>query len=198
MAYSLDPIKSDCYENSTVLINKFDIRDQDKLDYIERDITRLQIYKAITEIQFKQVDLEFYKSLHRYVFGDIYSWAGELRRVDISKKGTSFCHACDLAARGKSLFLRLQRSDYLKAYSGDDFINEFTELYCDLNYLHPFREGNGRIQRLFLNMLLMHIGRSIDFSRIDRDLLMIATIKSVSGDAFYAKRHFPRWNNRIE
>ena len=50
--------------------------------------------------------------------------------------------------------------------------------------LHPFREGNGRIQRLFLSMLVSNLGKKLDFSKIDTDELMIATIKSVSGDIF--------------
>ena len=109
MPYSLDPLKDDCYENSTVLKNKFK---------------------------------------------------------------------------------RLENSNYLKNYNGEEFINEFTDLYCDLNYLHPFREGNGRIQRLFLTMLLKSIDKTLDFSKIDPDILMIATIKSVSGDVFLLRDIF--------
>ena len=56
--------------------------------------------------------------------------------------------------------------------------------------LHPFREGNGRIQRLFLSMMLKDSGMYIDFSEIDKDELMIATIKSVSGDIFMLKDLF--------
>ena len=72
----------------------------------------------------------------------------------------------------------------------DEFIVEFTDLYCDLNYLHPFREGNGRIQRLFLLMLVNSLGKSLNFSQIDADYLMIATIKSVSGDIFMLRDIF--------
>ena len=72
----------------------------------------------------------------------------------------------------------------------DEFIVEFTDLYCDLNYLHPFREGNGRIQRLFLSMLVNSLEKSLNFSQIDADYLMIATIKSVSGDIFMLRDIF--------
>ena len=86
--------------------------------------------------------------------------------------------------RAERIFFNLQTTDYLKTVPAEEFINEFTDLYCDLNYLHPFREGNGRIQRLFLNMLLRYNNKTINFANIDKDLLMIATIKSVSGDVF--------------
>ena len=80
--------------------------------------------------------------------------------------------------------------NFLGNIKEDEFIVEFTDLYCDLNYLHPFREGNGRIQRLFLSMLVNSLGKSLNFSQIDADYLMIATIKSVSGDIFMLRDIF--------
>ncbi len=77
------------------------------------------------------------------------------------------------------------------------FLDEFVNLYCELNYLHPFREGNGRVQRLFLLKLLRNAGRKIDFSIIDRDLFMIATIKAVSGDVFLLRDIFKECIEKI-
>ena len=190
MAYSMDALQDGCYENSSVLINKFGIKDGTQLNDIEREITGGLIAKALYDISFTDVDFDFYKRLHKYVFEDIYEWAGQLRTVSTGKKGTSFCPPDEIEKRGLHLFDRLTQSGFLTRFNGEDFINEFTDLYCDLNYLHPFREGNGRIQRLFLNMLLLHTGRSIDFSKIDKDLLMIATIRSVNGDVFLLRDIF--------
>ena len=184
MSYSLDPLRDDCYEGTTVLINKFGIKDDAKLDMVERDITSALIAKAYIEISFEGVDFDFYKNLHCYVFSDIYEWAGKVRSVDISKKGTRFCPSVRIETSGRAIFEYLSQMSYLAKLTDEDFIAEFTELYCRLNYLHPFREGNGRIQRLFLSMLLKNMGKGIDFSKIDADLLMIATIKAVSGDVF--------------
>lgn len=190
MGYSMDPLRTDCYENSTVLINKFDIRDEAQLDAVERSITSGLIAKAMIEMPFENVDFKFYKNLHNYVFSDIYEWAGSVRSIDMSKKGTNFCSATKINERAERIFLNLQITDYLKMVPAEEFINEFTDLYCDLNYLHPFREGNGRIQRLFLNMLLRYNNKTINFANIDKDLLMIATIKSVSGDVFMLRDIF--------
>ncbi len=66
-SYSLEPLMDDCYENSTVLINKFDIKDEEKLDTLERSITSMQIARAFIDISFENVDFEFYKQLHKYV-----------------------------------------------------------------------------------------------------------------------------------
>lgn len=128
--------------------------------------------------------------LHRYIFSDIYEWAGELRLVNMSKKGTNFCAYDEIEEQGNRIFNRLNKSNYFKNLPFEEFIDEFTQLYCELNYLHPFREGNGRVQRLFLSMLVSNYGKRIDFSKIDKDLFMIATIKSVSGDIFMLKDMF--------
>lgn len=188
--YSLDPLQDDCYENSTVLKNKFNIRDAKQLDIMELSVTSMLIAKAAIEIPFENVDFDFYKNLHKYIFADIYDWAGTVRTVDMSKKGTNFCAADKINERGQRIFQRLSNLNFLKDIKGDTFIVEFTDLYCDLNYLHPFREGNGRTQRLFLSMLVSHLGMSLDFAQIDADYLMIATIKSVSGDIFMLRDIF--------
>lgn len=190
MSYSLDTLQKDCYENTTVLKNKFGIKDQSKLDIIEQDITSALIAKAFLEFPFKNVDFNFYKSLHKYVFSDIYEWAGKIRDVDMSKKSTKFCVLDKIEEQGENIFKFLRETDFLRKYADYEFINEFTDLYCRLNYLHPFREGNGRIQRLFLAMLVRYNGKKIDFSEIDTDLLMIATIKSITGDIFMLRDIF--------
>ena len=61
--YSLNPLQDDCYENSTILKNNFNIHDAEKLDIMERSITSMLIAKAMIEIPFKNVDFEFYKNL---------------------------------------------------------------------------------------------------------------------------------------
>lgn len=190
MSYSLDPLHDNCYENSTVLINKFNIRDEKQLNIMEQSITSMLIAKAMIDIPFENVDFEFYKHLHKYVFSDIYDWAGNIRNVDMSKKGTNFCTVENIEKRAQSIFDRLKQNDYLKQFYDDEFIIEFTDLYCELNYLHPFREGNGRIQRLFLSMLVSDLGKNLDFTEIDADFLMIATIKSVNGDIFMLRDIF--------
>lgn len=190
MSYSLEPLQNDCYENSSVLINKFNLKDEKHLKIMEQSITSMQIAQAYINIPFENVDFDFYKKLHQYVFEDIYEWAGKVRNVDMSKKGTNFCPKEKIEECGNKIFDRLKNNYFLTNYCDDDFIDEFTNLYCDLNYLHPFREGNGRVQRLFLSMLLADMNKRLDFYEIDKDLLMIATIKSVSGDIFMLRDIF--------
>ena len=187
MEYSLDSITEDCYEGTTVLINKFDIRDEKKLDELEQNITAVNAALIESESDFRDVDFKYYTNLHYRLFSDLYEWAGKIRTVNMSKKGTKFCDCTKIIELGEGYFKRLKEQRYLTKMPFEKFIDELTELYCALNMLHPFREGNGRSQRLFLTLLIKNSGYEIDFSKVDTDLLMIATIKAVSGDIFLLK-----------
>ena len=180
--YNIEGCQWNCYPDSTVLINKMDIHDQSELDAVEKQITLLRGIQAEKETEVVNVDFSFYCSLHRFLFGDLYDWAGALRTINISKKGTVFCKHTELAEIGRLKFERLKAQNYLLGMSDDEFITELADLYHELNMLHPFREGNGRTLRLFVALLVRNTDRSIDFARCDSDMLNIATIRAAQGD----------------
>lgn len=182
MAYSLDSLKDDCYPGTTVLINKLDIRNDKLLAEAEQTVTAINYAQIETEMKFVDVDFEFYKNIHKRLFYDIYEWAGMVRLVNLSKKGTAFCEYKEIDELAEKRFDSLKRDNFLVDLDFETFVDEFTDLYVDLNYLHPFREGNGRTHRLFLTLLARNAGYDIDFSQCDIDMLMIATIKSAQGD----------------
>ncbi len=72
----------------------------------------------------------------------------------------------------------------------DEFVSEVSELYHELNMLHPFREGNGRTLRLFVTLLVRNAEYDIDFALCDPDMLAIATIKAAQGDISLLKAVF--------
>ena len=111
--YKIEGCQWNCYPDTTVLINKLDIRDQKELDALEKQITLLRGIQAEQETEFVNVDFEFYKSLHRTLFGDLYDWAGCLRTINISKKGTVFCDHSELERLGTLKFKRLAAQDFL-------------------------------------------------------------------------------------
>ena len=78
-------------------------------------------------------------------------------------------------------FSRLKDCNYFTDMNFDEFVENLVDLYCTLNIIHPFREGNGRTQRIFISQLIRFNGYDINFSDIDSNLLMIATIKSAQG-----------------
>lgn len=181
MAYSLEPLSDGCYPGTAVLVNKLDIRDGQKLAQVEADITKLRIAQWEICPLVDTFNFEHYKAVHRYLFGDLYDWAGQVRTVNLAKKGTHFCPAEKIEERGKLVFDWLKRLNYLRGMEQGDFVEELTDFYCSTNELHPFREGNGRTQRVFLSQLARSAGYSLNFSEIDSDLLMIATIQSAQG-----------------
>ena len=93
MGYSIDPISANCYPGTTILINKFDIRDEEKLSEIESVISSARYAEWLNAPQATTFDFDHYKAIHRFVFSDLYEWAGEVRTVNISKKGTQFTPA---------------------------------------------------------------------------------------------------------
>lgn len=181
MAYDLDTLTDDCYEGTTCLINKFGIHDSAQLAEMEAAITfakSAELERFPIEGSF---DFEHYKAIHKHLFGDIYDWAGTIRTIDISKKGTVFVSAKDIKQIAGNCFTRLKSKDFFKGYSFDTFCDAIVDFYCVTNMLHPFREGNGRTQRIFISQLIRYAGYDIDFSAIDPDELMIATIQSANG-----------------
>ena len=111
----------------------------------------------------------------------MYGWAGELRKVDISKKGTNFCSVKELEDLCKACFGHIEKENYFKGISREKFVEEIVDFYQTTNFLHPFREDNGRTQRIFIAKLIKYNGYDFNFSNINPDLLMIATIKAANG-----------------
>ena len=161
MGYSIDPISANCYPGTTILINKFDIRDEEKLNEVESIISSTRYAEWENAPKSNNFDFEHYKMIHHFLFSDLYDWAGEVRSVNISKKGTLFTPADDIETQAEQIFNRLKKCNYFKGLSHDKFIEEIVDFYCVTNTLHPFREGNGRTQRVFLTQLIRNAGYHI-------------------------------------
>lgn len=181
MGYSIDPISANCYPGTTVLINKFDIRNEEKLNEIESVISSARYAEWLNMPLSTAFDFDHYKAIHHFIFSDLYEWAGQVRTVNISKKGTMFTPAENIESQAELIFKRLQDLSYFKDLPNDEFVEEIVDFYCVTNALHPFREGNGRTQRVFLTQLIRNAGYEINFADMDTDLLMIATIQSAQG-----------------
>lgn len=108
MAYDIDPIAADCYPGTTVLINKLDIRSEGDLNKAEAFAT----YTNASKLELNPIegclDFTHYKEIHRFLFSDLYDWAGCVRDVDIGKKGTRFCPATEIKKRAELIFERLR------------------------------------------------------------------------------------------
>ncbi|MBQ8965033.1 Fic family protein [Ruminococcus sp.] len=190
MSYSVESGSSGCYEGTLVLMNKLDIRDEEELAELESILTTTRITMLLSEPYKGSFSAEHYCELHRVIMGDLYDWAGQVRTVPLSKKGTRF-HAPEGLERDLGLlFGYLNDENCFLDLKGEDYAAAIAEFYSDLNLLHPFREGNGRTQRVLITQLIERSGRSIDFSRCDKEGLMIATIFAAQGVADQLREFF--------
>lgn len=139
----------DCYPASSVLKNKLNIQEIAALEAAERDITALTVSRV--RYVAPPYSLENFKLLHRQLFSDLYAWAGEIRNVDISKGGTRLCNCGRIEAEALKIFSNLQENNWLSGLERNDFCEKLAEFYCELNMVHPFREGNGESSGSSLN-----------------------------------------------
>ncbi|QUH20417.1 Fic/DOC family protein [Alkaliphilus sp. B6464] len=170
-SYSYEWDSKYCYANSFVLKNKFNITNNEQLEIAEREYTALSIAEIKHTPVKGNLDLKHLQSIHKQIFNDIYDWAGELRTVNISK-GNSFYNHMYILEGAEEIFSKLKRENYLIGISQPDIHDKLAYYLGEINVLHPFREGNGRAQRIFIEYLAQVAGYSIDFSNIT-DIEMI-------------------------
>ena len=152
------------YPGTLILRNRLGITNGGRLDRIERRMVADRISEGVPEGLF---DLAHLRSIHRHLFQDIYDWAGELRTVEISKDGNQFQFRQYIATGMADVHRRLTRSEFLRNLTPAEFSQQSGVIMGDLNYVHPFREGNGRTQLQYLKQLAMQAGHNLDLARID-------------------------------
>jgi cell filamentation protein len=164
-----------------ILRNLAGITDPDVLLFFES----AAVAKRIQELYEKPIKIKGADSLlsiHKHLFQDVYSWAGEKRKVEINKAGKQFFPTThfDNAFR----FIDTLISEY-KSISNENKLQiaeKLAEILDNVNYLHPFREGNGRTQREFLRLLALEKGLTLNLNPPDNknvyDQYMQGTINS--------------------
>lgn len=170
-----------CYPDSNVLINLLDIRDSELLDEAESAFTaeRYRTYAPSQQL-ISDFSLEHLKHLHHHLFQDLYAWAGNTRDVDISKGDTRFCTWTRIAPEAAKLFRNIPAlADF---QDKEAFIEKIADLFCELNLLHPFREGNGRVLRFFFEELLFTLGYDVTWPKISQQDWIDANIAGVNLD----------------
>ena len=133
------------------------------------------------------LDYEHLKAIHYFLFTDVYIWAGKDRYdasivAEFGKGKTLFTAYDQLPQVSKVLFKALKDEDYFKGQGKDLFGKSASVFMNGLNILHPFREGNGRVQRIFMQYLAENAGYILSFQNISEDEMIRASIKGVSGN----------------
>ena len=153
-------------DKNGVLYNLAEIKDQKILTIFES----LKVSKRIEELFENPIKIKNSESLlkiHHYLFQDVYNWAGKVRTVNISKNGKPFFDG----ERFDNAFHYVNKLiiDYRKIKNNDkkQVAEKLAEILDNVNFLHPFREGNGRTQREFIRLLALEKGLELNLNPAD-------------------------------
>ena len=154
-----------------MLENKLGITDSAELARIEEKISKQKAVEMFESGYLESLEAGTFESLakiHKYLFDEIYDFAGEVRKVNISKGNFRFAPLMYLDAA-------LQSIDKMPQSTFDEIV----EKYVEMNVAHPFREGNGRSTRIWLDLMLKkEIGYVVDWSKVDKEDYLLAMERS--------------------
>ena len=154
-----------------MLDNKLGITDSTKLARTEEKISKKKAIEMFENGFLEKLEPGTYESLaaiHEYLFDEIYDFAGKIREVNLSKGNFRFAPLMYLEAA-------LQSIDKMPQSTFDEII----EKYVEMNVAYPFREGNGRSTRIWLDLMLKkEIGYVVDWSKVDKEDYLLAMERS--------------------
>ena len=154
-----------------MLDNKLGITDSAELAREEERISKMkaaEMFRSGFLDSLEPGTIAALTAIHKYLFGEIYPFAGEVRNVNIAKGNFRFASAVYLKEALDNIE-KMPQSDY----------DEIIEKYVEMNVAHPFREGNGRSMRIWLDVILKaELGKVIDWSLVDKDDYLMAMERS--------------------
>lgn len=162
----IDPNNQYTYPDSTVLVNKQNITNIKEAYRNEH----LFVTRRLADLRLEPIhvySMSDILAIHNYLFQDVYAWAGQYRKVNISKSGNPFMPIQSFNT-AETHMNNLIHSYHQTANSKDEIIMHLSEILDNLNYFHPFREGNGRTQREVIRSLALSKGYSAQI-RVEQD-----------------------------
>jgi cell filamentation protein len=168
-----------CYADTNVLKNRFGIRNNEQLKQIEADITAIRQNDLLTHPITGRFTPNHLCRIHRYLFSDVYPFAGHYRKEDIMKGTTRFLAHGEISGKLSALLAKLKQESYLQELSRTQVVQRSAYYFAELNYIHPFREGNGRSTREFMRQLYAQCGYEIVWNAVPVEQLLLAMEESV-------------------
>lgn len=168
-----------CYPDTNVLKNRFGLRDAEQLKKVEADLSAVRQNYLLEHPIPGRFSPNHLCTIHRYLFGDIYPFAGRFRREDIMKGTTRFLAHQQINEKLKKQLEELRREKLLREVPAEAFVQRTAYYFAELNYIHPFREGNGRATREFMRQLFLLNGYEVDWAAVSVDQFLHAMEESV-------------------
>ena len=168
-----------CYKGTNVLINLLNIRDNKTLQRAESRIVATKLFELRKNEMIGNFDVEHFIKIHKFLFEDIYPFAGKFRTENIAKGYFSFAEWEYIDTELRKLLEKLHKSNLLKDDTRAELVKDLAYYLAELNVLHPFREGNGRTIREFIRELAYKNGYLLDLQKVEPSEVHDAFLKSV-------------------
>ena len=150
------------YEGSDVPANLLNVENKEDIHEIESLLIKQAYELFINELdENTKFDEKYFKNIHLRTFKTLYTWAGEYRNIDMSKGGSVFCIGRAVQSELKKLFKQIEVKNYFKEFddiSKKEFSQTLAYFKCELITIHPFYELNGRITRMFFDLIAIYNG----------------------------------------
>jgi cell filamentation protein len=171
-------------------------QDPETLRFQEREYSRIRAETVHDEVT-GNFDAAHLRAIHGHIFQDVYEWAGTMRSETILledeqinvpaaigalAKGSTVFMASAYVERGLAHVAALANSEAGRSADPAVFADAATEVLDALNHVHPFREGNGRTQRAFMEQLAERAGHSLNFKGVTGERMILASIEAEAGD----------------
>jgi len=154
-------------EQNGVLKNKLGLVDPAELTKLAADFAVARLAQLMVKPLPGKFDIPHLRAIHRYIFQDVFPWAGDFREVTTSRTGSfGFPPPQFLVPSLEGLFHDLKKEQYLRNLTADAFAQRAGHYLGEINAIHPFREGNGRTQREFLRTLALAAGHRLTWANL--------------------------------
>lgn len=163
------------------LKNKLGLTDSAELEQFEGSFSAVRLIELSNRAMSGNLDYDHLKKIHRYLFDDVYEWAGEPRTVDISK-ANSFVPAINVNMAATQVMDGLAADNHLLGMDRKAFVDRAAYHFGEINFVHPFRDGNGRTQRAFIDQVAQRAGYSFQWDRVSQGEMIDASIHSAGID----------------
>lgn len=167
-----------------VLRNKQGLTDYTEAFNSERQLTGLRQFElgARPELVARTFDVDHWKAIHRHVFQDVYEWAGEFRTVNIGKDGHGFAPESQLEEYANEILGQVRAANMFAGRDRAGVVDGLMNTLQAVNIIHPFREGNGRSQRVLTEHIAQHAGYILDWYRISPDEQNLVMAQAFDGE----------------